>query len=91
MSKAKEELVAEIISLVEKLANMEDDPVQNDDSSIELLTLRECTQVVRGLSVTTVRQLIIQGKLRSIRTGQGKRGKILVNKADLLDYFLHNK
>jgi hypothetical protein len=34
-----------------------------------------------------VQQLVAQKKVKSIRTGEGKRGKILVNKADLIAYF----
>ncbi len=51
-----------------------------------MLTIKECTEVVRGLSEHTIRQLITQDKLPHIRTGQGKRGKILVSKTALLNY-----
>ncbi|MDE6021084.1 MAG: helix-turn-helix domain-containing protein [Ruminococcus sp.] len=54
---------------------------------VEMLTIKECTEVVQGLSEHTVRQLVAQGKVKSIRTGEGKRGKILVNKDDLVAYF----
>lgn len=54
---------------------------------VEMLTIKECTEVVQGLSEHTVRQLVAQGKVKSVRTGEGKRGKILVNKADLVAYF----
>ena len=54
---------------------------------VEMLTIKECTEVVQGLSEHTVRQLVTQGKVKSVRTGEGKRGKILVNKADLVAYF----
>ena len=51
-----------------------------------MLTVKECTEAVKGLSEHTVRQLIAQEKIPFIRTGQGKRGKILVSKAGLLEY-----
>ncbi len=54
---------------------------------VEMLTIKECTEVIQGLSEHTVRQLVAQGKVKSVRTGEGKRGKILVNKADLVAYF----
>jgi len=54
---------------------------------VEMLTIKECKEVVQGLSEHTVRQLVAQGKVKSVRTGEGKRGKILVNKADLVAYF----
>ena len=51
-----------------------------------MLTIKECTQAVSGLSEHTVRQLVAQKKIPYIRTGQGKRGKILISKTALLDY-----
>ena len=53
----------------------------------EMLTIKECTKVVQGVSEHSIRMLVAQGKVKSVRTGEGKRGKILVNKADLLAYF----
>ena len=52
----------------------------------EMLTIKECTQTVKGLSEHTVRMLIARGELASFRTGAGKHGKILVPKSSLLDY-----
>ena len=86
----KEKLVSEIVALVEQLANTPDDPAQQGNQTVDMLTIKECTRVIRGLSEHTVRQLIAQGKLPSVRTGQGRHGKILVNKADLLAYFQHD-
>lgn len=54
---------------------------------VEMLTIKECAELIGGLSEHTVRQLVAQGKVKSVRTGEGKRGKILVNKADLVAYF----
>ena len=54
---------------------------------VEMLTIKECTGLIHGLSEHTVRQLVAQKKVKFIRTGQGKRGKILINKEDLLAYF----
>ena len=54
---------------------------------VEMLTIKECTEVIQALSEHTVRQLVKQGKVKSVRTGEGKNGKILVNKADLVAYF----
>ena len=53
---------------------------------VEMLTIRECASSVHGLSEHTVRKLVAQNKVQYIRTGEGKRGKILVNKASLLAY-----
>jgi hypothetical protein len=52
-----------------------------------MLTIKECTGAVQGVSEHTIRQIVAQGKVKSVRTGEGKNGKILVNKADLLAYF----
>ena len=53
----------------------------------EMLTIKECARTVHGVSEHSIRQIVAQGKVKSVRTGEGKRGKILVNKADLLAYF----
>ena len=52
-----------------------------------MLTVKECTELIDGLSEHTVRMFVAQNKIKYIRTGEGVRGKILVNKADLLNYF----
>lgn len=54
---------------------------------VEMLTIKEGAALISGLSEHTVRQLVKQGKVKSVRTGEGKNGKILVNKADLIAYF----
>lgn len=54
---------------------------------VEMLTIKESAALVGGLSEHTVRQLVKQGKVKSVRTGAGRNGKILVNKADLVEYF----
>ena len=54
---------------------------------VEMLTIKESAALISGLSEHTVRQLVKQGKVKSVRTGEGRNGKILVNKADLVAYF----
>ena len=61
-------------------------PVTEPEQPAELLTLKECTELVKGLSEHTVRQLAVQGIIPSIRTGTGRSSKILINKAALLNY-----
>lgn len=51
-----------------------------------LLTVKECTELVEGLTMNTVRKLVTQNKISYIRAGDGDRGKILVNKESLLSY-----
>ena len=56
-------------------------------NNVEMLTIKESAALISGLSEHTVRQLVKQGKVKSVRTGEGRNGKILVNKADLVEYF----
>lgn len=64
--------------------------VRNIEQPAELLTLKECTELVKGLSEHTVRQLAVQGIIPSLRTGTGRSSKILINKAALLQYVSGN-
>jgi len=88
--KQKQELIAEVVTLLQ--AKLEEDitqptPVQKAIQKVEMLTIKECTQEIKGLSDHTIRQLIAQDKIPYLRTGQGKKGKILISKNILLTYF----
>ena len=87
----KKKIVDDIIELLIQLTDDGTEaPVISRESvpkPVEMLTIKECTEVIQGLSEHTVRQLVAQEKVKSVRTGEGKRGKILVNKADLVAYF----
>ena len=93
MNNNKTEIMMQIMSLLSQLIE-EDKPVESvksektesSDAPIEMLTIKECTEVVKGISEHTVRQLIAQEKIAFVRTGQGDRGKILVSKRSLLEY-----
>ena len=65
-------------------------PVTESEQPAELLTLKECTGLVKGLSEHTVRQLAVQGIIPSIRTGTGRSSKILINKTALKVRRVHN-
>ena len=82
----KNAIVDDIMALLIQLTD-EEAVAEAKAKSVEMLTIKECTEVVRGLSEHTVRQLVAQGKVKHIRTGQGKHGKILVNKEDLVHLF----
>lgn len=82
----KNAIVDDIMALLIQLTN-EEAVAETKAKPVEMLTIKECTEVVRGLSEHTVRQLVAQGKVKYIRTGQGKRGKILINKEELLKVF----
>ena len=75
-------LLTQFIALNEAETAVE--PQQSD--AVEMLTIKECAALVPGLSEHTVRKLALSGKVASIRTGEGKNGKILVNKNSLLAY-----
>ncbi len=86
--KTKQDLIAQIVAILNAVIEVENEQQTEQKSSapVEMLTVKECTEVVKGLSEHTVRQLVAQEKIPFIRTGQGKRGKILVSKTGLLEY-----
>lgn len=93
--KQKNAIIAEIVALLEKTIIVDEEPivpniVHNVNQSVEMLTIKECAETVSGLSEHTVRQLVKQGKISSIRTGAGNNGKILVSKSALIDYLNGN-
>lgn len=85
----KNELIAQLVNILSELieANDSEQVTEVSTGAVEMLTVKECTEAVRGLSEHTVRKLIKQGKLPYLRAGDGVNGKMLINKADLLDYF----
>ena len=88
--KEKQNLLSQITVFINNITVDDENKAPTEPKAaekIELLTIKECAETVNGLSEHTVRQLIAQGKLPYIRTGAGKRGKILVSKAALLEYF----
>ena len=95
MTNAKrEEIIAAMSSLLEQLVENEppkSEPTTAPPEKVEMLTIKECTEAVKGMNEYTVRQLIARKEIPSIRTGQGKRGKILVPKAALIRYFIGAK
>ena len=88
----KKEIVDNILELLIQLAEDGDDSAPQTAKAptadkVEMLTIKESAAIITGLSEHTVRQLVKQGKVKSVRTGKGRNGKILVNKADLMAYF----
>ena len=85
----KNELIAQLVNILSELieANDSNNMAEVKTEAVEMLTVKECTEAVKGLSEHTVRKLIKQGKLPYLRTGDGLSGKMLINKADLLAYF----
>ena len=89
----KQQLIAEVVALLQhRIAELEQTaptPQSSPQSpqTVEMLTIKECAECVKGLSAHTIRQLVLQGKIPSVRTGAGQNGKILVSKSALLAYF----
>lgn len=87
----KNELIKRITELLEKLIEVESEiadtaPEPNMDKPMEMLTVKECANLVDGLSEHTVRQLCSQDKIAHVRAGAGRNGKILISKMSLLKY-----
>ena len=91
-------IVQLLVKILELMSDMSYDREPNEGAvpettkapapeKVKMLTVKECTELIDGLSEHTVRMLVAQNKIKYIRTGEGVRGKILVNKADLLNYF----
>ena len=85
----KQELIQQVVNLLNAMIEVEElpsVPLPPSNDQVEMLTIKECAWQISGLSEHTIRQLVLQNKLPHIRTGQGKRGKILVPKSALLEY-----
>lgn len=82
-----QEILQQISVLLNSLNENETEPKETKQEKVEMLTVRECSEVIKGLNEYTVRQLIARKEIPSVRTGQGKNGKILVPKAALVAYF----
>lgn len=85
----QQEAIRMAIAILE--STLEDDIAENHikptaNAPVEMLTIRECAEKFPGLSEHTVRKLVKQDKVRYIRAGEGKRGKILIPKSSLLEY-----
>ena len=91
MTEQKTILIQQLITLLTQLLALNEaevaptaDPIKQQP--IEMLTIPEVMALGTGLSEHTLRKLIAQGKVYAIRTGEGKRGKILISKASLVEY-----
>ena len=87
----KQQIISQIAQLIEQLIDAETPTSapqqdQTETQPLEMLTIKECAELVNGLSEHTVRQLVAQGKVAYVRAGSGVKGKILVSKASLLKY-----
>ncbi|MDD6060431.1 MAG: helix-turn-helix domain-containing protein [Ruminococcus sp.] len=88
----KAELAKQLVAIIFELTSTGEVPadvmpVQQPNKSVEMLTLKESLDIIPGLSMHTLRQLVLQGKIKSVRCGAGVHGKILIAKEELLSYF----
>lgn len=86
---SKQELISKIVALLNELIEINENAenvISPKDKKLEMLTIKECAEIVKGLSEHTVRQLVMQGKIPYVRAGQGKNGKILIAKSTLISY-----
>ena len=85
--KTKQELIDQILDLLTKLTEDETPDTPAASEPMEMLTIKEAASTVKGISEHTIRKLVAQGRVHYIRTGEGERGKILISKKSLLEYF----
>ena len=90
-------IIRQLKNLITLVSNQPCEPIPKailiEANPIEMLTIQECSQAFRGLSQNTIRQLVRQGKIKYIRTGEVsevRNGKILVNKTSLAEYLSDN-
>ena len=57
------------------------------DEPIEMLTIKQCQKVVKGVSYYKIRSMILKGELKFERSGNKPHGKFLVYKSSLLERF----
>lgn len=85
----KMEILSEISSILDNYLASADRERGKPETQIQMqmLSINECRDLIKGLSRHTLRELIERGDVKSVRAGVGKNGKILVSKTSLLAYF----
>lgn len=89
MKDLRTENLQQVIALLTELLPLHpiSEPTHATNSdTVEMLTIKECTALAPGMSEYTVRKAANNGSVTSIRTGEGKNGKILINKQSFIDY-----
>ena len=74
----KNAIVDDIMALLIQLTDEETTQETTRKKPVEMLTIKECTQAVKGLSEHTVRQLVAQNKVKYIRTVKANVEKFLL-------------
>ena len=77
----KNELIVAVTALLERMIPVEEPepaPITvNKPALPEMLTVKECSKLVTGLTEHTVRMLVKQGKIKYIRCGEGVVQEVL--------------
>ena len=82
----KQKILLKLSEILDEMTDIsEPAPVRSDVP--EMLTVKECAKIIKGVTEHAVRQLVRSEKIPSIRVGNGKYGKILISKWDLVGYF----
>ena len=79
---SKQELISKIVTLLNELIDVEEKSSMKNpktEEKIEMLTIKECTELVNGLSEHTVRQLVKQDKIPYVRQDKAKTEKFLLS------------
>jgi len=82
------EIIKALIDVLNELKTMYEKPSEPKppESVAEMLTIQECCDTFKGLTKYTVRKLVFDGKVSYVRAGDGKNGKMLINKSSLAKY-----
>ena len=82
------QIISALIEVLKTLKSVYETPPtpKPPESVTEMLTIQECCDTFKGLTKYTVRKLVLDNKVAFVRAGDGKNGKVLVNKASLAKY-----
>lgn len=72
------------VNISETVTAQAEQKVSVPDGPMEMLTIKECTELVKGLTSNTIRKMIARGELECVRAGCGTNGKILIPKANII-------
>ena len=86
-SEQKSLIISQISLLLDQMVDTPEEQKAVKDGPREMLTVHECTELIKGVSDHSIRVLIAKGEIQAFRTGENGRGRILVPKSSLLAYF----
>ncbi len=70
----KQNILTNVIALLNSLLDDEAIPLStSNEQPVEMLTIKECVQVIRGFNEFTIRQLIARNEILYVCAGQGKK------------------